>query len=290
MRLPSLPRGALGPILLLSMLLIMFISRQPASPGIPPPWAISSGPAVSMPDMTDLPDFPALSSAGSTSFVPGQPLQRENLTLHVPSDLYTSGVQVRLALELEAALRYTSERFGSPPASPLQIVMASETPCMLHGAAFTNERRLLLASCPTTPTARVVSIAAHEFVHQLAHDYYGPVHQTTDVIVLEGLATWGAGSYWLGNQPSFRAFVQQHYASSLLPLATPYQGRPVADMNQLYYQWASFIEYLLETYGRERLDAVAITGHYAPGSADYAGIYGTGLDALEQDWRAWLSR
>jgi len=59
-------------------------------------------------------------------------------------------------------------------------------------------------------------------------------------------------------------------------------------MNQLYYQWAAFVEYLIGEYGREQFDAVYVSGSKSPGSADYAGIYGKDLPTLEQEWQAWL--
>ncbi|MFQ3681959.1 MAG: hypothetical protein SNJ51_06825, partial [Roseiflexus sp.] len=58
----------------------------------------------------------------------------------------------------------------------------------------------------------------------------------------------------------------------------------------LYYQWASFVEFLIDQYGRERLDALYVTGNGAPGSADYRSIYGKDLAALEQEWVEWLGR
>jgi hypothetical protein len=33
-----------------------------------------------------------------------------------------------------------------------------------------------------------------------------------------------------------------------------------------------------------------VTGNRAPGSADYAGVYGKSLADLEQEWLAWLDR
>jgi hypothetical protein len=170
---------------------------------------------------------------------------------------------------------------------------------------MTSERRVEVVTCANIPRRRVVDIMAHEFVHQLAHDYYGPRHLQADMILLEGLATWGAGDYWLNGYPDFRAFVRHHYlpeedaeedaeaneatADTLLPLATSYVGRPISDMNQLYYQWGSFVEYLLETYGRDRFDQIYMTGNRAPGSANYAVIYGRDLATLEQAWLAWLT-
>jgi hypothetical protein len=109
------------------------------------------------------------------------------------------------------------------------------------------------------------------------------------MILLEGLATWGAGAYWLGDQPSFAAFVRPWLVGgAALPLATSYVGRPAGDMNTLYYEWASFVEFLIKAYGRERFDALYVSGSSDPGSADYQGVYGKSLGQLEQEWRAWV--
>ncbi len=37
------------------------------------------------------------------------------------------------------------------------------------------------------------------------------------------------------------------------PLATDYSGRGIAAMNALYYQWASFIDFLISTFGRDEV-------------------------------------
>jgi hypothetical protein len=111
------------------------------------------------------------------------------------------------------------------------------------------------------------------------------------LILSEGTATWGAGAYWLGDAPNFRAFVRPWLeAGAAIPLGESYVGRPIADMNQLYYQWASFVEFLIETYGRERFDALYITGQGGPATADYLGVYGKTFFTLEDEWKAWVLR
>jgi hypothetical protein len=60
-------------------------------------------------------------------------------------------------------------------------------------------------------------------------------------------------------------------------------------MNTLYYEWASFVEFLLERYGREKFDALYVSGSLEPGSADYTGIYDKALSTLEQEWKTWLN-
>jgi len=77
-------------------------------------------------------------------------------------------------------------------------------------------------------------------------------------------------------------------AGEELPLSESYVGRPIADMNKLYYQWASFVEYLIETYGRDKFDALYVTGQSYPASADYTGIYQQRFDMLEAEWKAWV--
>ncbi len=111
-----------------------------------------------------------------------------------------------------------------------------------------------------------------------------------DLILSEGIATWGAGRYWLGRYQSFRAFVAAEYGGNLLPLATdPRGGVAIATLNQLYYQWASFVEWLVEQHGRPALDRLYSSGkNRALTAADYPGVLGTGFDEAESQWRAWI--
>jgi hypothetical protein len=278
------PRLSPGPLLLVSLLVILFALYRPAPrPHIAPPWAINNPFASG--EVQDIP-LPALEQSLD------QFMQGTDLRLSSAAGLYSAEEQQQLATESEWALAYAANRFGSGPAQHISTDVQHSPGCELGGAAYTGERRVQVTTCASIPRSRVVNILAHEFVHQLAHDYYGPRHLQADMILLEGLATWGAGDYWLSGQPSFRAFVRQHIPpEQRLPLATSYVGRPIADMNTLYYQWASFVEYLLHAYGRERFDALYITGQQqAPGSADYVGVYGKDLPTLEQEWLAWLAQ
>ncbi len=190
-----------------------------------------------------------------------------------------------LSAELYTALAYVSARTGIEPAGPINVAVNDSPDCLLHGLAYTERREAHVFTCAALPASRAVAILAHELAHQLAHDYYGAAHLRADPILLEGWATWGAGHYWLGTQPSFRAYLG---GQAPLPLVADHLGRPVAEMNTLYYQWASFVEYLLTTYGRESFDALYRSGAGAPGSADYVGVYGLDLATLEAQWRAWL--
>lgn len=188
-----------------------------------------------------------------------------------------------------AAMTYTSGRFGTVPRQPIKAEFVQEPGCGLHGLAYTDIRTIQVFTCDALPPERAVSIMAHEIVHQLAQDRYGARHMQADLILSEGVATWGAGTYWLGQYPDFRSFAaEQRRNGAYYPLATHYEGLGMGAMNTLYYEWASFVEFLLETYGRDKFDQLYVTGSNAPGSADYRGVYGRDLAQLEQEWLRWL--
>lgn len=283
-RLPHIPLAALGPVALVS-LLVLLVFWRPAAPGVilPPPSAFQP---MAAPERQRAPGEPTPTPAPLV----GQYARRADLEIVSARGLFTPEEKERLAGELERALAYVSERFGSGPKAKFSAYFGLEPGCGLHGIAYTAERTAQVFTCPDIPRARAVNIMAHEFVHQLAHDRYGDAHLSADMILLEGLATWGAGDYWLGGAPSFANMVQPWVISGrTLPLATSYVGRPIGDMNMLYYQWASFVEFLIQVYGRASFDALYVTGGSSPGSADYLGIYGKRLDQLEQEWEAWVA-
>jgi hypothetical protein len=194
-----------------------------------------------------------------------------------------------LAAELERALAYVSARFGNGPSGRFRAAIQIDGGCGLHGIAYTDVRTVQTFTCNDISHDRAVTIMAHEFAHQLEQDRYGAAHLQSDTILSEGAATWAAGKYWLGDIPDFRSYVRNQRRSGVFyPLATDYNGLGIGAMNALYYQWASFVEYLIGAYGREKFDAVYVRGAGGFGSADYPAVYGKGLDALEGEWQAWI--
>jgi hypothetical protein len=220
--------------------------------------------------------------------ISGDAIVADRFDMQVSDALY-AGERAQLRGDLEAALSYVASRFGSGPSRRLTASLIDDGSCGLHGIAYTDVRDVQVFTCNSIARDRAVAIMAHEFVHQLAQDRYGAAHLRADMILLEGVATWGAGKYWLGSQPDFRSYVrEQRRSGALLPLATNYSGLGVGAMNTLYYQWASFVEFLVNTYGRENFDKLYLSGASDPGSADYNGVYGKGLAVLEQEWSAWV--
>jgi hypothetical protein len=162
----------------------------------------------------------------------------------------------------------------------------------MDAVAFTDARTLILYACAGTSTARARNILAHELVHQLAHDHYGAPHLQADLLLSEGLATWGAGRYWLGDETSFHDFVAANYGGNLLPLAIDPRGGATTDrLNQLYYQWASYIEWLRAIYGPATLDRLYSAGlGRQPGSAPYLATLGISFEESEILWRTWIAQ
>lgn len=220
--------------------------------------------------------------------ISGATVPLDALDISVAEGLYSTQREP-LHGEVNDALAYVVGRFGSPPASRFTTTFVREDSCGLHGIAYTDVRNVQVFTCEGIGRDRAVNIMAHEMVHQLEQDRYGPAHLNADLVLSEGMATYGAGKYWLAGQPDFRSFVQaQRKAGLYYPLATHYNGLGIAAMNALYYEWASFVEFLIKTYGREKFDQLYVSGSGAPGSANYAGVYTKPLPELEQEWLKWV--
>ncbi|NTV65506.1 MAG: hypothetical protein HGA65_18505 [Oscillochloris sp.] len=282
-RLPRIRPEIVGPILMAGLLVLMAWRVAPqARTTLAPPSAVNAPTAPEHPVQPGLATSTAMALSGE--YLPG-----EDLDVISAEGLFPPGEKEALAADLRQALAYVSQRFGSGPSGKITAYLGLEPSCGINGVAYTTKRVVQVYTCTSLPRARAVNIVAHELVHQLAQDRYGERHLHADLILLEGVATWGAGNYWLSGKPSFATFVQPWVNSgSTLPLATSYVGRPISDMNTLYYEWASFVEFLIKRYGRERFDSLYISGDSAPGSADYQGIYGQSLDQLEAAWQAWV--
>ncbi|HMQ29300.1 MAG TPA: hypothetical protein PKD53_01180 [Chloroflexaceae bacterium] len=286
--LPHIPRAALGPIALASLLVLLawrFSWGQPPPARFTPPGALQHLTTAERPVPPGAPTPTPVPLTGS--YAP----PAEGMQLVVAEGLLDELERARLAADLERALAYVVERFGTSPAGEINTYVGLEPTCGLHGIAYTEVRTVQVFTCRDLPIGRAINIMAHEYVHQLSHDRYGEPHMRADLVLLEGIATWGAGAYWLGGAPDFRSFVRPWLdRGENIPLHESYVGLPVSDMNKLYYQWGSFVEFLIEVYGREKLDQVYLTGQNYPASADYLGVYGKRFDELEAEWHAWVLR
>jgi hypothetical protein len=268
------------PIALLSLFILWISTPGPAAKTLISRWRPEP--------MLTQPETPRESNQPEPNPVSGVAQPAAQFDLSVDEGLYADQ-RDQLAADLDKAMAYVVNRFGNAPKERFQAAMRIDSGCGLHGIAYTDVRNVQTFACNDIGRERAVAIMAHEFVHQLEQDRYGEAHLSSDLILAEGAATWGAGEYWLGGKPDFRTYVREQRANGLFyPLATDYNGLGITAMNALYYQWASFVEYLIGTYGRDKFDAVYVTGGSAPGAANYTAVYGKGLDVLEREWQAWL--
>jgi hypothetical protein len=201
---------------------------------------------------------------------------------------------VSLVDEIEVALEEAEGKLGTELAD--RTSLAFYQPAMrpiagVRALAYSDQRRIELFYSPEEPSWRAIAIATHELGHQLEADRYGDgVQKRADTILHEGLATWLAGSRWLemrGAASWRERGLQLLESGRLLSLLRDPSG-PAS--NDAYDGWASFVDYLIHTYGWEAFDDLyRSSGGRTPGSADYDLVYGQSLDALAREWRAWLT-
>lgn len=280
---------SLRPLLLVIAVIAVLLLRTHSAPA---PIIAPSGVLGDQPMVGQFEAQSPLPSAVLSNAPDGTPVATTaHLRILTRAGSYAPAQAATLAEPLEAALSYVEARTSIQLKSPITVVFDRHPDaCGLDGAAYTERRTIFLYACPSIPTRRAVNILAHEFVHQLAHDYYGDAHLQADLMLSEGFATWGAGQYWLGNQADFRRFVARNYGGGLLPLQTYYNNSPAPDaMNRLYYEWAAFVEWTLVTHGRDAFDQLYRNGNARTiGSAPYREVLGADMGDVEIQWQAWL--
>jgi hypothetical protein len=214
---------------------------------------------------------------------------------YLPGGLHPDSIKA-LALPVEEAIANVSTRIGGDLIGRVSIRF--EPPqqgiCAVRGWTISKERTIRMFYEPDANIDRIIALLSHELFHQLQHDYYGrEPHLRSDTILLEGMATWGSSDYFLdaNGNPRYQQEVQDAlHAGTLLPLTTDLEvDCRTTTRNHIYSQWASFVEYLFLTYGREKLDQVYVnsTGR-PPGSANYSLVYGKTLRELEAEWLQWI--
>lgn len=274
-------------------------ARVPIEPATATAGLPLATPTAAPPSPTAIPPVVPTAVAGTPAPLLSGTLitQTAHLDLYRLGDGLAAATLLDLAPQLEAAIERVGARMGAQLLGrvALSFEPPQQGPCALRGLTRSHERIIRLYYAPDTPVQRVLPIVAHELAHQLQHDYYGwEAHRRSDVILLEGQATWASGDYALGanGRPVWASQAAQALAEGrLLPLTADLEADcRTATRNTAYTGWASFVEFLITTYGRERFDAVYRSGRGRdPGSADYAGVYGKDLAALDQEWRAWLA-
>lgn len=218
--------------------------------------------------------------------------QTERLDIFVGSATFSPEQVAALAPQLEQLLRDNEQRLGST--LNYRVSLAFYRPALApgrgtRGIAYTDRAQALVYYHPDEDIQRAATVAAHELAHHLQAQRYGEqVQRRSDSVLLEGMATWIVGERWLAlsGAPSWKARARQ-IGDTGIPLRLLDAQR--YGTNNAYELWASFVDFLVERYGWEQLDALYRSGRgRAAGSSDYQGIVGRSFEELADDWRAWL--
>ena len=232
---------------------------------------------------------------GSGPWMPGTlVIQTERLDLYVGKQTFSSDQVAALAPLIEQLLRDNEARFGTSLKQRVSVAFyrAGIAPSRgVRGMAYTDEQRTEVFYRPNERVDSAATVVAHELAHHLEAQRYGAqVQRRADTILHEGLATWIVSERWLTmcGSVSWKARARS-LRSAGVPLRLLTAERSGA--NNAYEIWASFVDFLIDHYGRDKLDALYRSGHgRAPGAADYRQVLGKSLDELADDWRAWVER
>ncbi len=187
--------------------------------------------------------------------------------------------------------------------------------CPIRGFASQSSggAQIIIFADQNSSQAYLLGVLSHEVAHAISYDGF-PEGIPGNIALAEGLASWAAGKYWAAwkNVPSIDDLVRGYlkvgtyepiHGNTDLHGIYPWQGNTgsgqdcLARRDKLYSEWASFVGYLIDTYGwpkAHRLFRLPAPIHQ-PGQTiefppDYQGIYGKTLNQLEWEWLNWLEK
>jgi hypothetical protein len=208
----------------------------------------------------------------------------------------------------EEVFEYVSTRLGSSIEGGIALSFRQPDTgsCPARGQAMTWPMpRIYIFADEDTSREQLLGVLAHEVGHILHKDGFAE-DLSSGSMFDEGLATWAAGQYWneWHGTPSLQARVRSYLeAGTYLPLykhydaygpyseATKADGDCLERRDTLYTEWAAFIGYLLEGYGRDKLFDLLRTSSIEHTETetilkppDYQAVYGKALNQLEAAW------
>lgn len=174
--------------------------------------------------------------------------------------------------------------------------------CPLRGYFASGTNEITVRAGAGTPISEFHGIAGHELGHLVSEARFGTLFH--DVIIVEGLATWLSSETWnewrdiQSLDDAVRGFISQ---DTYVPLSQAYEvAAPalsvedcLAQRDTKYTEWASFVGYLIETYGIDSLETLWRASRDPNSSpegfdASYQSVYGKPIDILEKEWLAHL--
>lgn len=210
--------------------------------------------------------------------------------------------------QVEEVYAYVSDRMQNAQVKEkilLGFVPPDEQVCPVRGlASHDHPPVVLIFASPESSRAYLLGVLAHETGHAISSEGI-PGGMPDDLALTEGLATWASEKYWIEwiGASSLDALIQQYmddgiYESirenynlhGIYPWQNP--GKDcLARRDKVYSEWASFLGYLIRSYGWVKAYQLFRTPppkqqegqeiHFPP---DYEGIYGKSLNQLESEW------
>jgi len=238
--------------------------------------------------------MPTVYLPGDGPSLPGEMVYRgRRIDVYVGSGTFSADEVAALGSKAEWALSYIQKRFDAQLTERISVGVYSTSQAPgrgTRGIAYTygnSNVRIYYRAGEDQHDALV--ILSHELAHALQAAAYGSAAQSgADTVLLEGLASWISGEYWLSlsGASSFQGRARELYQSGYKGNLATFGYR---NLDNAYDMWAGFVDYLARTYGWQKFNQLYTTGRgRAPGSADYRGIYGKSFQQLYTDWYATL--
>ncbi|MCX7789892.1 MAG: hypothetical protein N2378_04560 [Chloroflexaceae bacterium] len=271
----------------------------------------SATPTLPLATATPLPPTPTLArrefpstygvKVAPTSFLPGRGPELpgdfvyagRRLDFYVGQGTFSPEEVAELAIKAEHALSYLQKRFAVTLSERVSVGVyaASQAPGKgTRGIAYTHgDTNVRIYYRPGEDQHNALVVLSHELAHALQAEAYGKdAQRRADTVLLEGLACWISGEYWLSlsEAPSFHARARELYQAG-------YRGNLGAlgrgNLNNAYDMWAGFVDYLTRAYGWDAFNTLYASGRgRAAGSADYRTVYGKSFQDLQEEFYATL--
>ena len=135
--------------------------------------------------------------------------------------------------------------------------------------------------------SEVIETVAHEVSHMVIHQAIENPFAQLPAWLDEGLAMYAQGELPPGHQRVLEEAKRRSELMSVRSL-TSYVGDP-SKVNLFYAQSYSFVDYLIKTYGREKMNQLLQV--YKRGTTNNAAleeVYGFDVEGLDERWRAWF--
>jgi hypothetical protein len=196
---------------------------------------------------------------------------------------------------------YVRARLDAAASEKVIVMFVPPEPgnCAPRGTTIQEEQPVILIYAnQDTSKNQILATLAHELGHVFIHKKYPNL---SDVALSEGMATWAAGDYWKAwKGVDFNAAVRSYSTGkTYLSLFQNYDMKKAyADMpgcityrDMLVTEFASFIDYLIQTYGIEKLPVLfdvqqpeIINNRRIVYPPNFKVVYGFELNQLEQEW------